>query len=38
MVIGVIRRTVVTLSNTQDIAAVKKHRVLISGQILPLVF
>lgn len=38
MVIGVIRRTVVTLSNIQDITAVKKHKVLINGQILPLVF
>jgi len=38
MVIGVIRRTVVTLSNTEDTIAVKKHNVLINGQIFPLVF
>lgn len=37
MVMGVIKRTVVTLSNTEDMRAVKKHNVLISGQILPLV-
>lgn len=37
MVIGVIKRTVVTLSNIEDTIAVKKHNVLINGQILPLV-
>lgn len=34
---GVIRRTVVTLSNTEDTIAVKTHNVFINGHILPLV-
>lgn len=38
IVIGVIRRRVVTLSSIEDTNAVKKHNVLINGQTLPLVF
>lgn len=36
IVTGVIKRTVVTLSRKRDTKAVKKHNVLMSGQILPL--